>query len=503
MKINNMNNVIEKSDDKVPQARWSDDQRLINAGFFLASFSFTLYFIVLTYEGLFTRYIADDFCYASQVIHQGFLQGFLNLYINWTGRYSQIIFTLLSSIPGHAFSSFLPLLLILGLSISLYCFYQQVFQIFNKNISKRNAILPSLATLFLFLLITPNRYQVLDWMISSVTYTSPIIGLLSLVAWLISLLRRTEVRKHWLTGIGIALLSFINAGFVETVAVLTITILGIFIIGSLLLLKNGRKWRAVRWQVLALVASIIGVVVNILSPGNAVRQEVLNVVRPSITELVGSTLRYSWDLLYGTIKSYPVPILVLMGLCIAIGFLSFGKLDSHSSTSLFKIYILPILLIPIGLFILVLSTMAPPIYFQSAFPADRTVSGAIFLLALSIGCGGLIIGHFLKILSIGFRPGLQQSLIVCAVLVVLMVGIYPIRAAIGTVPSVRKTIQYGMDWDLRHAMIREGVGQKQLSLVVPTIESLHGLKDINPDPTDWVNECVAEFYGLESIRSEY
>lgn len=253
---------------------------------------------------------------------------------------------------------------------------------------------------------------------------------------------------------------------------------------------------------IALAANLIGVVVIILASGNEILQKVLNVAHPSVAEFISTSLRFYWDLIFGTIKSSPVPVLVLMGLCIAIGFVSFDKLDDQPRKTIFKKHVLPILVTPVGLFIIILSIMAPPVYFQTAFPADRTVSGGIFLLALSIGCSGLMIGNVLKILSKESKHILQNSLIICSLLVIFLVGIYPIRAAIRNVPSVQATIQYGKAWDVHHAFIRNAVSQNQMSLVVPSIDSLAGLKDVDQDSADWVNKCIADYYGLSSIRIE-
>lgn len=176
-----MDQLTENPAGEMQQPRWYQNQRLHDVGYLLTIFSFILYFLVLSYEGFFTRYIADDFCYAHPVLQQGLVHGSLYLYNSWSGRYSAILLTQLGSIPGYWFSSIVPCFLILGLIIVLLIFYKQILQTIGKSNSKRSAILITIATLFLFLLTTPNRYQILDWMNGPSTYTVPLIGLLSMV----------------------------------------------------------------------------------------------------------------------------------------------------------------------------------------------------------------------------------------------------------------------------------------------------------------------------------
>ena len=198
-----------------------------NSVFFIASISFATYLAGLAYEGFFTRFIADDFCYVNPAIRNGLFNGFLEIYTGWSGRFSAIFLTQLGSISGRFFPSILPILLITGLSTSLFYFYQQFFLVFGLTKIKRFAILPAFATLFFFLLLTPNRYQILDWVNGSVTYTGPLIVMVALITWLIHTWRLPAIKKPWLTGLGIFFLALIGAGFSETNTALLISSLAV------------------------------------------------------------------------------------------------------------------------------------------------------------------------------------------------------------------------------------------------------------------------------------
>lgn len=485
------------------ESRWRNPLLILSDGtFFIASFSFAIYLLELAYEGFFTRFIADDFCYATPVIQQGLFQGFLTFFNYWSGRYSTIFITQLGSGSWYLFPSILPLILIIALFISLFYFYQQLFQIFHMSENKRYPILTSFASLFFFLLMAPNRYEILDWMNGSITYTGPLIVMFFLISWLIRIIHVPDLKKPWLTGVGIALLSFIGSGFSEANTALLITSLSILCLFSLLFIKKGKKWQTLRWKLVALAGSIIGLTIMVLAPGNEVRKGILNLDPPNIFEMVTTSLQFSWDFIIDTLKTKPVPTLILVSFCLLIGYIAYQKDSNHSSYQFKKMDILPFFLIPIISFALYLSVIAPSVYFQSAYPADRTLSGAMFIFIISISFFGLFLGNLFKILSGKLIPHWQKPLTICSMVLLLFVSAYPIRAAILNIPDIQETIQFGQAWDLRHTMIKNAVTQTQFDLVVPKNIGPHGMQDLNDDPAFFVNICMAQYYGLSSIRTE-
>ncbi len=482
-------------------SRRNTQNNFTNSVFFIACISFATYLVELAYEGFFTRFIADDFCYVNPAIKHGHLQGFWDIYTSWSGRYSAIFFTQLGSITGRFFPSILPILLIFGLSISLNYCYQQLFLLFSISESKRFAILPALASLFFFLLMTPNRYQVLDWVNGSVTYSGPLILMVALIAWLIRIIRKPDLKKPWLNGIGIGLLAFVGAGFSETNTALLISSLSILILLSLTYIKKEKKWRAIRWQLIALAGTLSGLVMMIIAPGNEVRKGALNLVAPKIPEMVITSARYAWDFSVDTLKTKPLPVVILVGLFIMIGFISLQKGSQDNPAKITRSDSLPFVLIPIITFVVILSVVAPSVYFQSAYPADRALSGAMFIFVLSTGMFGIFLGKLLKLLTGRLKSQWLNVLQICFILGVMLASIYPIRATLLNIPDIQATIQFGKAWDSRHVMIMESISDQQLDLIVPDINSQHGLKDVNEDPALWVNQCMAEYYGLSSIRT--
>ncbi len=60
---------------------------------------------------------------------------------------------------------------------------------------------------------------------------------------------------------------------------------------------------------------------------------------------------------------------------------------------------------------------------------------------------------------------------------------------------------YAGMWDRRDREIRNVSLRGESDLTIPALSHTLNLGDITPDPQFWVNRCVAEYYGLKSIRS--
>ena len=239
----------------------------------------------------------------------------------------------------------------------------------------------------------------------------------------------------------------------------------------------------------------------VTSPGNEVRKGALNLVAPKIPEMVITSARYAWDFSVDTLKTKPFPVVILVGLFIMIGFISLPKGSQDNPAKITRSHSLPFVLIPIITFVLILSVVAPSVYFQSAYPADRALSGAMFIFVLSTGMFGIFLGKLLKLLTDRLKSQWLNILQICFILGVMLASIYPIRATLLNIPDIQATIQFGKAWDLRHVMIMESISDQQLDLIVPDINSQHGLQDVDEDPALWVNQCMAEYYGLSSIRT--
>lgn len=85
-------------------------------------------------------------------------------------------------------------------------------------------------------------------------------------------------------------------------------------------------------------------------------------------------------------------------------------------------------------------------------------------------------------------PGIAVSLVVIAVL-----ALHPFLS------SVAGRRSWAVGWEQRDAVLR--TARPDGSVEVLFIQSPAGLEEVGPDPTSWVNEAVAAYYGVRSVTA--
>ncbi len=466
--------------------------------FVLVAFSFTFYLAALSYEGFFARYLGDDFCYANTALHQGVIQGFNYIFISWSGRFSTILITQFGTLLGSSLPAILPVTFIFFLAASLFWFFNHGLQIRAHAMSRIKAAYLALIAAFFFFFINPVRYQVLDWMNGSITYTLPLIFLTLLITWFLRTVRYDDVPQNFMTFFGIFLVALIGAGFSETNTALQVTVIILAILFSIIHVRKGKKWKVVRWQLIGLAGSLIGMLIMILAPGNKVRQALLP-TPPGLSTIFTLSFQYSWDFLVNVIRTMPLPTVVLFLTSLVLGSLIIWNQNENSEISIPKPKIWSLILLPVIVFILIASICAPSIYAESAYPESRALSAGLFVFVVGVVFLGFQIGNLLSLLKsrLGLKAGRIVELV--SLLFLLVLSAYPVRATINLFPEIQSAQKFTSRWDQRDAAIHQAVSEKILVLDLPAINSQHGIQEVTEDPNNWVNKCVANYYGLNSI----
>ena len=202
-------------------------------------FILSLALVGIAYLGIFTRFLADDFCTAGSVIQLG-LGGMLSQwYYNWTGRFSFIIVAGLFGLGGPKLAGWLP---VFTISLWLFGSWWTLLPIIKRlNLSHPRLIGLITAGLLLLVLFcsVPNLYQSFYWQVGMVTYSLPLIVLtFSLGIILRYWLERTDLLFSCIT---LLILSFIGGGFDEAFSAMQVTL---FTLSCLVASWNGRQSNA-------------------------------------------------------------------------------------------------------------------------------------------------------------------------------------------------------------------------------------------------------------------
>ena len=143
------------------------------------------------YLGLFSRYAADDYCTAGQVLTRGLVGLETQLYEAWSGRFAFTFIVGLVELVGSGVTRVLPALAILAWVAALTWALARVIHF-------RQALVLAELVVFVTLASTPDVGQSLFWQTGMLTYLLPLILLAGLVGVLVERVRLGCAGPKWL-----------------------------------------------------------------------------------------------------------------------------------------------------------------------------------------------------------------------------------------------------------------------------------------------------------------
>jgi hypothetical protein len=165
---------------------------------------------------------------------------------------------------------------------------------------------------------------------------------------------------------------------------------------------------------------------------------------------------------------------------------------------------LALFLIPTVSFLLVLAVCTPVAYAESSYPDGRVLIEARFIMVFMTIAEGALIGMSLSQFHLWANeptPVYLQLILAVVFLVVILYPIYDARKSYLEIPVYR---QRAATWDAHNAIIQTSIQQGILDINIHdsqsrSFDSFSGLMEIGSDPSFWVNQCAADFYGADHI----
>ena len=455
----------------------------------------------------YTRFFTDDFCEASAASKTSFFEYMKLRYTGWTGRFS---FTFLSgfiSLLGWKAPSVFSAVIIFLWFVSLMFAMYQVLTIIGHPFTMLSAAMyASLILVFLFSSL-PALYESVFWLIGSINYSLPLI-IFSLLAGFYLLIGRNKSKRIY--SFLLPLLAFINCGFSEIFSVIQVAIFSIVI---LFLYKNGysKKNKALMQSLLiGFIFSLAALFIVWIAPGNAVRQAASSHPNPtSMVELpwviVRSTLVIFYVFLVNS-KGWVLLLLLvpfLLGLLIEPGFsVSFDKSKSLKDILSQKPFRT---IVAIALFVLIISLVAatPSSYIQGEYPENRAMILPFFfidagIMAIMAITGSMVRNH----LKDGSRINISSLTLVACILLVIFTLFRGVSFSGGLLKDLPAHVTYAQTWDARDESLRLMKSQGVQHAVTRSAINGFGYGDLTSNPKNWVNRCMADYYGFSSISVE-
>lgn len=479
-----------------------DNPKVLRSVILLLLVSLLFGLIFFAYQGAFSRMMADDFCYASKGRDLGILQGLLDIYTSWSGRYSTILLILATEPLTPWLVRILPAFLLLSWLASLIYLIGQLQKGIDETMPRWIGWTVAAQILYLVILVAPNRFQVLYWLNGSITYTLPLILLTILAGWSLSIIQR-EKSLNLMTGFGFGLLILLAAGFSETNAALQTGAFALAIPACLFFLKGDKKTKGIVLFTIGLGVSLLGISALALSPGNHIRQALFP-QPPGFFTLVYLSLRYALAFIYHTFLGFPVPILfgAMISFVLGMSYQNMREKRGENSSRLKGVAWKIVIAFLFAIFGLIVCCTAPSAYAQSAYPEPRALLSATFIFIMGLAGLGFWLGTRLSGWVVTL-PNMTIKRTQNFLLIVLLAGcLYSFYAGRNLTEDLKQAQAFSEKWDTRDQTIRQAIASGQPDLILPGLDSQHGISDLQIEPGFWVNSCMADYYQVKTITGK-
>ncbi len=448
------------------------------------------------YTGTFSRYQADDYCFSSSLIQNGYLGALKDSYQTWSNRFSTILVIGLIDPLKVIGLRILPGVLISGMLGGLYLLIREMKKRMKWRIGRTESFILAAMITFFTIYTAPDQFQSFYWRSGSITYTLPIVILPFLLGLILRADRQMMVPQAlFLTGVSILFLALLNGGFSETTAAFQTVIFGFLFVWVLLKAAQEKKKQQLTLLLCAISGIIAAMIIMILSPGNAVRLENMP-AQPGIFKLIYLSFRFAAGFIVNTIQGAPLPVAISFIFAFTLAMLgSWKDINLRGWTWLFWG-------IPVGAFLLVVAVCAPSAYAESAYAEARAFLPARWVLTSA----GIVWFYLLGIVYQTWRiknPRYQlikEQTFIAFIIVVL--SFYVMRGALVTLGSIPDYQIRAKAWDARAASIEQEKAAGILDVETKALDSFGRIRELSDNSKLWVNKCAAIYYGVNSITAK-
>lgn len=457
---------------------------------------FILALLPFIYTGTFSRYQADDYCFSSSLIQNGYFGAIRENFTGWSNRFSTIMVIGMIDplkVPGM---QILPGVLIAGMLAGLYLLLTQLKKRLNWPIGRMEIFILAAMVTFFTIYSAPDQFQSFFWRSGSITYTLPVV----ILPFLLALLIRTDAKilttsSLMLFGGAGFLIALFNGGFSETTAAFQAAIFGLLLIYVYLRSTGDQRKQRTLMALCALGGIVAAMIIMILSPGNAVRLKNMPET-PGLFRLIYLSFRFAAGFVVNTIETVPLPVAISLLFAFGLALLGDWKdIQPRKWRWLFWA-------IPVATFLLVVAVCAPSAYGESAYAEARAFLPARWMLTIA----GMAWFYLLGMVYQNWRsrnPKFQVNKLKSFVAFVLVIlSFYPMRGALVTLASVPETKARAQAWDARADAIEQEKASGKQDLVVTALDSYGKIRELSDDPNLWVNKCAAVYNEVQSLTAE-
>ena len=448
---------------------------------------------------LFVRYTSHAFQMADLLHRSGFIGGQIAWYLGWTGRFAANATWLAAASAGPGLTRVMPTLALAGWGAALWFALPRVAAAAGRRLSGVSRLLSVEVVLLATLTVTPALWFDLYKMTGSITYISPLV--LATVALGVGLGALTAGRLRTRQALALVGLGFVAAGFSDTFSAVQLVAIVLLATCALPLRDRSRRAAGLRAALMAASGAAVGLLLLVRAPGNSVRRSVYPAT-PHLATALGRAIGDSWQFLASSLTHSG---LALLGVALAFAVIALASTptgEARRGRPGLTLRRAAAMLAGTGVIIVV--AHLPAEQMTSAAPPARSEIVPSYALVLAIAYLAWAAGVRVAVA----RPRLG------AVRWRLRVPLVVATAAVLLVPVLTMTM-VARNWESMAAYAAAEDRQWQQADRAPNgsdavVDPLRTtgigplshdpMQELQPDPSYWVNQVYAEYFGLRSVR---
>jgi hypothetical protein len=292
-------------------------------------------------------------------------------------------------------------------------------------------------------------------------------------------------------------LALVAGGTSETSVIVSGATLGIALVLVVLLGDARTRSVAVPLLIAGLVGSVVALAIVAAAPGNAARGAGHTPdLRLALAATIQDTRQFVHDWWRFTPAAFLVALLVPAGVAV---------LDPAPSSRVLggRFWVAGLLAVLAGL-LLVAVALFPSFYALGAPQPGRARIIPQFLIALTTAAGGYAFATLVR----QALPRLVGSPLVVGAASITLLGLMvvgPVRSTQQALSRVPTAQAWAARWDAIDVRFRAARREGTSEVTVPPLAMdgmIRGMDFLSRDGSDWLNVCVARYYGLRSVRSD-
>jgi len=443
--------------------------------------------------GGYNRLLADDYCSLYFAERLGLLRSIWYWYLNWHGGFSASAFDWLLSVVGPYSLRYSVFFFLSVWLCILFLLFRRIFSVvFDEDKRSFTDVLLSLLLISVVLLISPDLSQSLFWWGGVRAYLFPLILFTLYILLFLKFFQSNPTSTGFIGWCLVSFaLSFVNGGFsevftpVQVVIFICITFLGWWV-G-----KFEFRNRVFQFLLAGAAGSCLALIVMVLAPGNANRQEYFSAT-PGLFDIFAISIKgyssFLWSVMSTPALLSGILCLTVAAFYVGTGFTPTPKAGDHKDLQWACIALGIGCILAFGCFI-------PPAYGISDVAPARTLIIPSFFFVAGVFAFGLFLGRYT---SIGFLKDKRLSVVLVALCWVTI--LLPFKSVYTYfVVAHKEHVSFAEKWDRVDSQIRLSIKNEDQDIHIPSMKNWAGLEYPNDNPKYWPNVCFSIYYKINVL----